>query len=69
MCSGRTEFQSAASSRLKRTVSFERRPSQRFQPRPKFEKEEAAKKIETGGASAAIGGSDTDSGREDKSRE
>lgn len=66
--SGRTEFQSAASSRLKRTVSFERRPSQRFQPRPKFEKEEAAKKKEVAATVTAVD-SDTDSTHDDKSRE
>ena len=37
-CSGRTEFQSASVSRLRRSVRFERKASQRYSRRPVFEK-------------------------------
>ena len=36
--SGRTEMQAAALSRSRRSVRFERKPSQRYSRRPKFER-------------------------------
>ena len=38
--SGRTEFQSASLGHARRSVRFERRPSQRYSRRPSFEKQE-----------------------------
>lgn len=38
--SGRTEYQTAASSRVRRSVRFERKPSQRYSRRPIFERRE-----------------------------
>jgi hypothetical protein len=43
--SGRTEFQASSVSRARRSVRFERKPSQRFSRRQPFEEKETEEKL------------------------
>lgn len=40
-CSGKTQFQATSMTQARRSVRFERKPSQRYSRRPKFEKKES----------------------------
>lgn len=42
-CSGKTEFQRVSMNRARRSVKFERRPSQRYSRRPQFEGQDSRK--------------------------
>lgn len=44
LCSGKTEFQRVSMNRARRSVKFERRPSQRYSRRPKFDGDHSEKK-------------------------